>query len=79
MSFSILKILNKPFPKEESRFCTPKTILTVSLFVVFVLYIFQPFGIAEIPSRKFLICLGFGIATFLSKYWKFNFVVYYSS
>jgi len=34
----------------------------VGAFVVFVLFVFQPFGIADLESNTFLICLGFGIA-----------------
>lgn len=62
----IRAILNKPFPEDESRFGAPKVILLVSLFVVFFLYVFKPFGISTLESNQFLICLGFGGATFVS-------------
>ena len=62
----ILKILKKPFPEQESRFGAPKTIFIISAFITFFLYVFQPFGIGDIESSKFLICLGFGLATLFS-------------
>lgn len=63
---TIIQILHKPFPEEESRFGSLKVITILSLFVVFFLYIFQPFGISTLPSNKFWICLGFGVMTFLA-------------
>lgn len=63
---TISSVLNKPFPEEESRFGAPKTVGLVSVFVVFVLYVFQPFGISTLEEGKFWICLGFGVMTFLA-------------
>lgn len=45
---------------------TLKIIGVVSLFVVFILFVFQPFGISTIESNAFWICLGFGVTTFLA-------------
>ena len=59
-----LEFLKKPFPDEYFRSGYLKVILAFSLFVTFFLYIFQPFGIADIESNKFFICLGFGSMTF---------------
>lgn len=62
----IIHLVNKPFPEQESNFGALKTNALVSVFVVFVLYVFQPFGMNSLESNRFLICLGFGISTFLS-------------
>lgn len=62
---TIVKTLNKPFP-EDGRFGSIKNITVISVFVIFILYVFQPFGISTIESGKFLICLGFGSMTFMS-------------
>lgn len=63
---AVYKILNKPFPEQESRFGLVKITAIISLFVTFFLYIFQPFGISTLKSDKFLICLGFGGMTFIA-------------
>lgn len=63
---TIKQIFNKPFPEQESSFGAPKTIVIISLFVVFFLYVFQPFGISQLESERFLICLGFGAMTFIA-------------
>lgn len=62
---SILQLLNKPFPEQESKLDYLKLLTYFSLFVTFFLLIFQPFGISDIESNKFWICLGFGSMTFL--------------
>jgi hypothetical protein len=62
----LLNILKKPFPEEESRLGTIKNTVLISVFVTFVLYVFQPFGISTLESNKFFICLGFGISTFVA-------------
>ena len=64
----ILALLNKPFPVEESNSAMFKIIVAISIFVTLFLFIFQPFGIAEVPSGKFWVCLGFGISTFVGSY-----------
>ena len=58
-------LLNKPFPEEESWLDTIKTSALFSIFILYFLYIFGPFGINELKSNKFLICLGFGAMTFI--------------
>ncbi|MEQ8424029.1 MAG: hypothetical protein RIA63_04915, partial [Cyclobacteriaceae bacterium] len=70
----LLKILNKPFPEQESSFGLLKLITIISVFVTFVLYVFQPFGISTLESNKFFICLGFGSMTFIASV-TFEFVV----
>lgn len=60
----IHQILTKPFPEQESNFGAPKTIALVSGFVIFFLFVFQPFGISDLTTNKFFICLGFGLMTF---------------
>jgi len=60
-----IQFLKKPFPDEDDWYSYFKYLILVSLFVTFFLFVFQPFGISEIESDKFLICLGFGCMTFL--------------
>lgn len=62
---SIVQILKKPFPEEESWLDTLKTSTLFSVFLVYFLYVFEPFGISELESDKFLICFGFGLMTFI--------------
>jgi len=59
-----IQILQKPFP-EDSRSVYYRNLTFLSVFVTLFLYIFQPFGISTLTSKKFLICLGFGSMTFL--------------
>jgi len=66
--------LSKPFPYQENPFSLFRTIIAISLFVTFFLYIFKPFGLAQTQSNLFLICLGFGLATFVS-YYVYEFIV----
>ena len=58
-------LLNKPFPEMENRLFVFKLLALISVFIIFFLYVFQPFGISEINTSKFLICVGFGSMTFL--------------
>ena len=60
-----LALLRKPFP-EESAYAYIRNTALISVFITLFLYIFQPFGIHTIPSRKFLICIGFGSMTFMA-------------
>ena len=60
----ILDTLKKPFPDEESMFSYVKKLIAFSLFVVFFLYVFRPFGLDTLESKVFLICIGFGSMTF---------------
>ena len=62
----ITRLLNKPFPEEESLWAYFRNLSLISLFIAFFLYIFQPFGLASLESGKLLICLGFGLMTFLA-------------
>ncbi|MFZ1808253.1 MAG: LytTR family DNA-binding domain-containing protein [Cyclobacteriaceae bacterium] len=61
---ALIKILNKPYPEEESWWGYIRKLLIVSVFITFFLFIFQPFGISSLESNVFLICLGFGSMTF---------------
>jgi len=62
----IILFLKKPFPGEESWFGLSKNITIISVFMTLFLYIFQPSGISEAESDKFLICLGFGVTSALA-------------
>lgn len=63
---NIKQLLGRPFPQEESIFDTIRIVAAISAFVVAFLYIFKPFGIHQLESGQFLICLGFGTVTFLA-------------
>jgi len=63
---AIFAILRKPFPEQEGSFGDLKTNGVVSAFVVFFLYVFEPFGLSTLQSEKFVICLSFGAITFLA-------------
>ncbi len=62
---NLLEILSKPFPEPEGNFAIHKIAALFGGFVVGFLYIFQPFGIDIIVEHKFLICMGFGVMTYL--------------
>ncbi len=60
--------LSKPFPQEESFLVTVKIITAISVFVTLFLYIFKPFGIHLIEANSFLLCVGFGVVTFVASF-----------
>lgn len=60
-----VNLLRKPFPEAETKFVYFRDLLLLSGFVALFLYIFQPFGISTLASNQFIICLGFGVMTFL--------------
>ncbi len=62
----IKQLLAKPFPQEESIFETFAIAAAISVFVVLFLAVFEPFGIHTLESNQFLICLGFGVVSFLA-------------
>jgi len=62
----IKHLLAKPFPQEESIFVSFKIAAAISVFVVLFLFIFKPFGMHLLESGLFLLCLGFGIVSFLA-------------
>lgn len=63
---ALLSFLNKPFPKNEGYTNYVKTISAISVFIALFLYVFQPSGMDDLESSKFLICLGFGLVTFVT-------------
>lgn len=63
---TIRQFLAKPFPQEESIVESIRIAAVISLFVVFFLFVFKPFGIHQLESGQFLLCLGFGLVTFLA-------------
>ena len=60
-----IQLWKKPFPQDENPLIYYRTLLLVSLFVAFFLYVFQPFGVHLLEKNKLLICIGFGSMTFL--------------
>lgn len=63
---SIAQFLKRPFPTFENVFDFLKLLIVMSLFIAFFLYVFQPFGMSNLESKKLLICLGFGSMTFIA-------------
>lgn len=57
--------LNQPFPKRSVYGRIPSGPFFVGVFVTMFLYLFQPFGISEYPKNKFVLCVGFGVVTFV--------------
>lgn len=62
----IILFLQRPFPPIEKWHERVKLAVGVSLFVLFFLFIFEPFGLNNIKENKFWICAGFGLATLLA-------------
>ncbi len=61
---NLIKYINQPFPKAESRW---RVIIFISLFVALFLIVFQPFGINLFKSNiKILILSGYGLVTFIA-------------
>lgn len=61
---NLIKYINQPFPKAESRW---RVIIFISLFVALFLIVFQPFGINLFESNiKILILAGYGLVTFIA-------------
>ncbi len=60
------QFLAKPFPQEESFLGSVRIIALICVFVVLFLYIFKPFGIHTMESKQLLICVGFGVVSFLA-------------
>lgn len=63
---SIRQFLAKPFPQEERFTDSIKIIAAISLFVFIFLYIFKPFGIHAWQGNQLLLCLNFGLVSFLA-------------
>jgi len=61
-----ISFFNKPFPLVESLQRQIIHMLAVSIFVTLFLYVFEPFGLSNEKSSKLLICIGFGVVSFLS-------------
>ncbi len=62
---NILERLKAPFPEEEDFGANVKHIFGVSIFIFLVLYFLRPFGIHHSEGHLLLICLGFGLVTFV--------------
>lgn len=61
--FSLIKYLRRPYPYPEKAWTG---IVTISVLVFVILFIFQPFGITSIsPARKIRVLLGYGVVTAL--------------
>jgi len=59
---NLIKYINQPFPKAESKW---KVIISISLFVALFLIVFQPFDINFYrDSNKHLVLSGYGFVTF---------------
>ncbi|GJM09876.1 MAG: hypothetical protein DHS20C11_21520 [Lysobacteraceae bacterium] len=64
---NISALLAKPFPQEESIGQTLAIAVSISLFVVVFLYVFEPFGVHQLEGlTQLYVCLGFGATTLLA-------------
>ncbi len=61
----VAELIRKPFPQGENRAWYYGSLSILSLFVSVFLYIYKPFGIYQLKTNAFLMCLGFGATTFL--------------
>lgn len=62
----IISYWNKPFPIHEGKHGHLKLATSISIFVAAFLYFFQPFGVHQLTENKGIICLAFGVVSFLS-------------
>jgi len=60
----LASVLNKKYPFELIG-SPAKEALFASSFVFLILFLLQPFGISEYAGSKFVICLAFGLVTFV--------------
>jgi len=63
---NIRRLLNKPYPMEESAMGVLKIITGISIFIAVFLYVFTPFDLNKVESGQLKICLGFGLMTFIT-------------
>ncbi len=69
---NLLHRLNAPFPEEEDFGANVKHIFGVSIFIFLVLYFLRPFGIHDSEGSLLLICIGFGLVTFVISFLYFG-------
>ncbi len=61
----IRKFLNRPYPSPDSYKIEVREIFIAALIVAFFLFAFQPFGLSFYNGSTLLLCLGFGMVTFV--------------
>ncbi len=71
----LIKKLNEPFPDRNSGNQNARTFVVVGVFVALFLFILKPFGLSAPTFTRALICLGFGLVTFLFG-WSYEFGSY---
>jgi len=62
---NILERLNAPFPEEEDFGANVKHIFGISVFIFLILFVLRPFGMHKSGDNLLLICVGFGLVTFV--------------
>lgn len=62
----MISYLNRPFPGREDQKAYLLSTVGVSIFIASFLYIFQPFGLHRIEEYMILMCLGYGLVTFIT-------------
>lgn len=72
----IFKTLLAPFPDHSEPFDSFKSIGYIALFISAFLYLIQPFGLGNIESNLFIICIAFGAITFFIGI-LFEFILFY--
>ena len=63
MSSKVVNLLKSPFPRMEKPW---KQTFYTALIVSIIFFLFQPFGMASIPSYKYLVISGYVVVTALS-------------
>ena len=67
-------IFSKPHPLIREKSSKWQSVIFIGVFVFLFLLIFQPFGLASIPSNKIPVLLGYGFIT-SAIVWLFNFPI----
>jgi hypothetical protein len=58
-------IFSQPFPEQNTFLQNTVSLGGIGLFIALFLYLFQPFGMGNTRANLLLICLGFGLVTFV--------------
>lgn len=74
---SILKWLKKPYFFESDPKIHLQLSIAIGSFVFLFIYIFQPFGMAEVKNNLFFYSLGFGVVTFCVESFLFIVIPYF--
>jgi len=62
----LISFVKKPFPVEDRELIHIRNTFLIGAFVAVFLFVFEPFGLSTLGSKKLSICAGFGLATVLA-------------